>query len=133
MKQRDIQVLQEMGLTYWQVRKPECFPALEVPVINFPDDCKLLFITEETLTEHDAWLFGRILKSMKLTPEQALMLPPSALEQLGQHQLVWCWIAGCTVTAPVGVQALLSAALSTMHTNPAAKKALWQQICSYDN
>ncbi|OAN14199.1 DNA polymerase III subunit psi [Photobacterium jeanii] len=133
MKQRDIQVLQEMGLTYWQIRKPACFPALEVPVINLPDDCQLLFVTPDPLNEHDAWLFGRILKSMKLTSEQALMLPPSAVDQLGQHQLVWCWFAGCEVAAPAGVQVLNSDALATMHTNPTAKKALWQQICSYDN
>ena len=53
MKQRDIQVLQEMGLTYWQVRKPEIFPNQEIPVIDLPEHCKLLLITNDELNEHE--------------------------------------------------------------------------------
>ncbi|PSW04144.1 DNA polymerase III subunit psi [Photobacterium lipolyticum] len=132
MKQRDIQVLQEMGITYWQVRKPELFPEMQIPVIDLPESCKLLFITSDELDEHDGWLFGRILNSMKLTPEQALALPLEALEQVGEHHLVWCWFAGCQGVHPAGCQILTSSSLKAMHSNPATKKALWQQICSYD-
>ncbi|PSV44820.1 DNA polymerase III subunit psi [Photobacterium indicum] len=132
MKQRDIQVLQEMGLTYWQVRKPELFPNMQVPVIDLPESCKLLFITDDELNEHDAWLFGRILGSMKLTPEQALSLPLEAVEQVAEHHLIWCWFAGCQGAHPVGCQVLNSSSLQAMHSNPSSKKALWQQICSYD-
>jgi DNA polymerase III subunit psi len=132
MKQRDIQVLQEMGLTYWQVRKPEFFPNMQVPVIDLPESCKLLFITDDELNEHDAWLFGRILGSMKLKPEQALSLPLEAVEQVAEHYLTWCWFAGCQGAHPVGCQVLNSSSLQAMHSNPSSKKALWQQICSYD-
>ncbi|PSU46745.1 DNA polymerase III subunit psi [Photobacterium frigidiphilum] len=132
MKQRDIQVLQEMGLTYWQVRKPEFFPNMQVPVIDLPESCKLLFITDDELNEHDAWLFGRILGSMKLKPEQALSLPLEAVEQVAEHHLTWCWFAGCQGAHPVGCQVLNSSSLRAMHSNPSSKKALWQQICSYD-
>jgi DNA polymerase-3 subunit psi len=132
MKQRDIQVLQEMGLTYWQVRKPEFFPNMQVPVIDLPESCKLLFITDDELNEHDAVLFGRILCSMKLKPEQALSLPLEAVEQVAEHHLKWCWFAGCQGAHPVGCQVLNSSSLQAMHSNPSSKKALWQQICSYD-
>jgi DNA polymerase-3 subunit psi len=133
MKQRDIQVLQEMGITYWQVRKPELFPNQVLPVINLPAECKLLFVTAEELNEHDAWLFGRILSSMKLTPQQALSLPLSALDQIEEHHLMWCWFAGCQGAHPTGCQVLNSASLKLMHNDPSSKKALWQQICSYDS
>lgn len=133
MKQRDLQILHEIGLTYWQVRKPDFFPELETPVIDLPAHCKLLFVCEDELDEHDRWLFGRILKSMKLTPAQALMLPPQGVEQIRAHQLTWCWLAGCQAAHPAGCQLLTSAALKQMHTNPASKKALWQQICSYES
>ncbi len=133
MKQRDIQVLQEMGLTVWQIRNTELFPNLEVPTITLPEQCKLLFVSNDELSEHDAWLFGKILKSMKLAPEQALMLPLDALDQIGEHHLTWCWFAGCTGAQPDGCQVLNSVSLHLMHNDPSSKKALWQQICSYDS
>lgn len=125
--------MQEMGLTYWQVRKPDFFPDREVPAIDLPETCKLLFVCDDPLDEQDRWLFGRILLSMKLTPEQALLLPPSATELIREHHLTWCWQAGCTAPHPAGCQLLTSVPLKQMHTHPSAKKALWQQICSYDN
>ena len=66
MKQRDLQLMQEMGLTYWQVRKPDFYPGRELPAIDLPESCKLLFVCDDELDEHDRWLFGRILSSMKL-------------------------------------------------------------------
>ena len=68
MKQRDLQLMKAIGLTYWQVRKPGFFPDQEQPVIDLPDSCQLLFVCDEELDEHDRWLFGRILGSMKLHP-----------------------------------------------------------------
>ncbi|GAB6261552.1 DNA polymerase III subunit psi [Photobacterium sp. CCB-ST2H9] len=133
MQQRDIQILQEMGLTSWQIRKPDCFPDLSQPVIDLPESCQLLFVTSEALDEHDAWLFGNILRSMKLTPDQALALPPHALPDLGEHHLTWCWFAGCESVAPSDCHILHSAALSQMHDHPADKKALWQQICAFND
>ncbi|MDO6704737.1 DNA polymerase III subunit psi [Photobacterium sp. 1_MG-2023] len=133
MQQRDIQILQEMGLSAWQIRKPDCFPSLTQSVIDLPAQCRLLFVTAETLDEHDAWLFGNILRSMKLTPEQALSLPPHALSELGKHHLIWCWFAGCDGVAPSDCRVLHSESLRLMHEKPASKKALWQQICAFND
>ncbi|MGR2768304.1 DNA polymerase III subunit psi [Photobacterium ganghwense] len=132
MKQRDLQLMKEMGLTYWQVRKPDFFPGWERSAIDLPVSCQLLFVCDDELDEHDRWLFGRILSSMKLSPEQAMALPSSAVELVREHHLTWCWVAGCETAHPAGCQLLTSISLKQMHTNPAAKKALWQQICSYD-
>lgn len=132
MKQRDLQLMQEMGLIYWQVRKPDFYPGRELPAIDLPESCKLLFVCDDELDEHDRWLFGRILSSMKLTPDQALSLPAAAVEQVREHHLIWCWVAGGEAAHPSGCQLLTSISLTQMHTNPGSKKALWQQICSYD-
>ncbi|MGF1681061.1 DNA polymerase III subunit psi [Photobacterium minamisatsumaniensis] len=132
MKQRNLQLMQEMGLTYWQIRKPAFYPDMEIPSIDLPEACKLLFVCDDELDDHDKWLFGKILSSMKLTAEQALCLPPSAIEQVREHHLTWCWVAGCESPHPAGCQLLTSVSLKQMHTHPASKKALWQQICSYD-
>ncbi|KKD01810.1 DNA polymerase III subunit psi [Photobacterium halotolerans] len=133
MQQRDMQLLQEMGLTHWQIRKPECFPAWAQSVIDLPDSCQLLLVTPDEMDEHDAWLFGNILRSMKLSPEQALTLPPHALSELGEHHLTWCWFAGCQGVEPSDCQILHSASLRQMHDHPASKKALWQQICAFND
>ena len=132
MKQRDLQLMKAIGLTYWQIRKPGFYPEQEQPVIDLPETCQLLFVCDDELDEHDRWLFGRILGSMKLQPEQALCIPAAAVEQIREHHLKWCWVAGCEAAHPADSQLLTSASLKSMHTNPGAKKALWQQICSYD-
>ena len=132
MKSRDIALLQQMGITYWQVRRPDFYPERAVATIDLPAGCRLLFVNDDTLTEQDAWLFGRILHSMKLSPDQALTLPSHCIDNIGEHHLQWCWFAGCDGREPMGTQRLQSCSLAHMHDHPLTKKALWQQICSYD-
>ncbi|WP_087021955.1 DNA polymerase III subunit psi [Thaumasiovibrio subtropicus] len=127
------QRLKAMGLQRWQLRHPHFYPDYQQPVINLPDEVVLLFVSDATLNEHDAWLFGRILASMKLEPEQARQLTSDGALQLGEHQLQWVWFAGCEGNAPTGVNVLSSIPLAEMHQQPNAKKQLWQQICSYDS
>ena len=70
---------------------------------------------------------------MKLSPEQALFLPSSALEYLAEHKLTWSWFSGVPITELEGVKALSSPLLSEMHTNTQSRRDLWRQICSYDH
>ncbi|WP_413112956.1 DNA polymerase III subunit psi [Thaumasiovibrio sp. DFM-14] len=126
------QRLTAMGLQRWQLRHPHYYSQYRPTLIDLPASCRLLFVCDEPLNEHDGWLFGRILASMKLSPEQALQLSSQALEQLGEHQLTWCWFAGCSGTAPAGVNVLTSVSLAQMAQQPAHKKQLWQQICGYE-
>lgn len=128
---QDIQRLKEMGIPVWQLRKPEIYGG-EQHTLSLPDTCKLLFVCDQSLNETDAWLFGRILKSMDLLPEQALQLPHAALESLAHHELIWCWYIGQPQFKLQGVNVLTSTPLADMQQNPSAKKHLWQQICSYD-
>ncbi len=126
------QRLRAMGLQRWQLRHPHYYPNVQQPTIHLPQDIALLFVSDETIDEHDAWLFGRILASMKLTPEQAMHVSTEGVAQLGEHQLTWIWYAGCESSEPSDVRVLRSIALSQMHQQPSAKKQLWQQICNYD-
>ena len=84
----DIQRLQAMGLDVWQLRHPAIYDQTH-EVIQLPDTCQLLLVCDTPLSEKDAWLFGNILKSMKLSPEQTRQLPHAALSALGEHRLTW--------------------------------------------
>ncbi|MDD9157249.1 DNA polymerase III subunit psi [Aliivibrio sp. S4TY2] len=133
MPQQALQFLNEMNISVWQVRQPEYFPTLEANTISLPETCQLLFVAPAVPTERDAFLFGKVLASMKLLPEQALFLPSSALEYLAEHKLAWSWFSGVPITELEGVKALSSPLLSEMHTNTQSRRDLWRQICSYDH
>lgn len=133
MPQQALQFLNEMNISVWQVRQPEFFPALEASTISLPETCQLLFVAPAIPTERDAFLFGKVLASMKLLPEQALFLPSESLEYLAEHHLTWCWFSGVPVTELEEVKALSSPLLSEMHANTQSRRDLWRQICSYDH
>ncbi|WP_028023813.1 DNA polymerase III subunit psi [Enterovibrio calviensis] len=129
----DLQRLKEMGITVWDVKRPDLFPNNADKAIALPSSCKLLFVSDAELSVQDAWLFGKILASMKLSPEQALSLPSRAVANLGEHSLNWCWFAGVSVQTLSGVNSLSSPALSILNDDQDAKKALWKQIKRYEN
>ncbi|MGR6860728.1 DNA polymerase III subunit psi [uncultured Aliivibrio sp.] len=133
MPKQALQFLNEMDVSVWQVRQPEYFSALETQTISLPETCQLLFVAPTVPTERDAFLFGKVLASMKLLPEQALFLPSESLEYLAEHHLTWCWFSGVSVTELEEVRALSSPLLSEMHTNTQSRRDLWRQICSYDH
>ncbi|PCS23535.1 DNA polymerase III subunit psi [Candidatus Enterovibrio escicola] len=127
----DLQRLKEMGIAVWELRRPDIYPNLYREIISLPLSCKLLLICDELSNEHDAWLFGKILASIGLLPDQALRLPPAALPHVGEHALSWCWFAGVKesdLSNLKGVKRLISPALSVLHGSPTEKKALWLQI-----
>ncbi|CED70584.1 DNA polymerase III subunit psi [Aliivibrio wodanis] len=133
MPQQALQFLNEMDISVWQVRQTQYFPTLEANTLSVPKTCQLLFIAPAIPTDRDAFLFGKVLASMKLIPEQALFLPSESLEYLGEHHLTWCWFSGVAPTELEGVRALSSPLLSEMHTNTQSRRDLWRQICSYDH
>ncbi|MDD1783923.1 DNA polymerase III subunit psi [Enterovibrio sp. ZSDZ35] len=124
----DLQRLKEMGISVWEVRRADVFPNQPQQTITLPVGCKLLLICDNQPEEQDAWLFGKILSSMKLTPEDALRLPADALLAITDHNLEWCWFAGCDGDAPHGTKKLTSPSLSLLQHDQNAKKALWHQI-----
>ena len=133
MPKQALQFLNEMDISVWQVRQTEYFAALKNSTISLSETCQLLFIASSVPTERDAFLFGKVLASMKLLPEQALFLPSESLEYVAEHHLKWCWFSGVPITELEGVQTLSSPPLFDMHTNTQSRRDLWRQICSYDH
>ncbi|USH01954.1 DNA polymerase III subunit psi [Grimontia kaedaensis] len=129
----DLQRLKEMGITVWDVRRPECYPDVSPQPVSLPDDCKLLLVCESKPTEQEALLFSKVLASMKLSVKQALHLPPQAVNLLDKHQLEWCWFAGTQQMDIDGVKMLTSPSLAVLENDQFAKKQLWQQIKQYES
>ncbi len=120
-----------MGISTWELVHPDRLAGYQSPVMALPDSCKLLLVSPRCPTRESAILFEKILKSMKLTLEQAMHLEPERLALLGEHQLEWVWFAGCEAQAMENTRLLTSPLVEDIDGNNEHKRALWQQICSY--
>ncbi len=132
MQPREIALLQQMGLGYWQIRHPDLFPNYQPETITLPESCRLLLVFNGQWQTEDVALLKRILQSFALTLEDTLCLPTTSLDRLGEHHLAWCWFVDCQGSAPVGVNILRSTSLQKLQQHPELKKDLWRQICAYD-
>lgn len=130
--------LQEMGIQEWQLVYPERLENHQAEVFELPSECMLLLVSSEKPQGHLAEMFVRVLKSMKLSLNQARFVTPEQLSQLGQQQLTWIWLAGCdesmlTSYAPLReLNVLRTSLLSEIDGDNQRKRDLWQQICSFD-
>ncbi len=123
----DVQRLKNMGISVWALRKPEHYPLHQQKII-LPSTCRLLLVSDSIPDEADAWLFGKIIASMQVAPEEAMYLSPLAFSLIETHTLDWCWFAGCALQSIENVHVLTSLSLSHLQTDMRAKKDLWQQI-----
>lgn len=125
------QYLHEMGISTWELIHPDRLAGYQSPMIDLPSACKLLLVSPVCPVNESAILFEKILKSMKLTLDQAMHLEPERFSLLGEHQLEWVWFSGCEVNGDPNIKQLASPLLQDIDGNNEQKRALWQQICSY--
>ena len=123
--------LSEIGISTWELIHPEKLSGYQAESIDLPDTCKLLLISPSCPEGQLVVLFENILKSMKLSLEQAMHIEPQRLPLLGEHQLEWIWFAGCEAMQCGNAKQLISPLLQNIDGNNQQKRALWQQICSY--
>lgn len=123
----DVQRLKNMGIRVWQLRNPDHYPAHQ-PKVVIPDTCRLLLVTDKVPEEADAWLFGKIIASMQVMPEECFYLSSEGFSYLSEHKLDWCWFAGTQASPITNVRVLNSPLLSQLQQDLNAKKALWHQI-----
>lgn len=129
---RSIAMLQEMGLTVWQLRKPERVNAH--PEINIPENCRLLFVAPEFPENDELELLVKIALSMGVSAEEVYYLTSEQLQLLDTPQeIAWLWFCGeekCAHSLICNRQ-IASHRLSALKENPLFKKQLWQQIKQY--
>ncbi len=110
---------------------PRKIGSYQSPLLDLQSSCKLLLVSPMCPENETALMFERVLKSIKLSLDDALYLEPSRVSSLGEHELEWVWFAGCEVDASVNAKQLTSPLLKDIDGNNEQRRALWQQICSY--
>lgn len=131
MPHHEIQYLQEMGIQYYQLNHPERLQGYQSPKLVLQESCKLLLVSPQYPKKETALMFERVLKSIKLDLSQALHIYPEQFEQLEYPFTGWVWFAGCEAPKQTLGQVLTSPLLSDIDGNNEQRRALWQQICSY--
>ncbi|MCL9781125.1 DNA polymerase III subunit psi [Vibrio sp. S4M6] len=125
--------LKEMGISEWQLDKPQLMKGINVELASLPDGCQLLLVSPDLPNGEVAHMFEKVLKSMNLSLDQSRHIFPHQLNSFNLEALQWIWFAGCPLVDEVVTKVLCSPALNDINNNPAHKRQLWQQICSYES
>ncbi|WP_354623651.1 DNA polymerase III subunit psi [Psychromonas sp. MME2] len=121
--------LQEMGITRWQVRKPELF-ACEAGKKNVDlSRYALLILIEEAEFAHP--LMGNILKAFQFSPEQVYHCSMAEFEAQQGVLPEYIWSTLGKINQPYGHKVLNSVPVSQLANNPHHKKSLWKQFCAF--
>ena len=132
MSQIHAQYLQEMGITQWELSHPERLSGYQTELVKLPETCQLLLVSPEKPQGALAEMFERVLKSIKLELSQAQYVHPSELSHFDLSSPQWVWFAGCESDTDIAAKTLQSPLLSQIDGNNQQRRALWQQICSYE-
>lgn len=123
-------LLQQLGITQWQLRRPLVLQG-EIAV-SLQADTRLVMVAEALPALNDP-LVCDVLRTLALAPAQVLQLTPDRAAMLPADLPCNSWRLG--VEAPLslpGVQ-LSTPALNELYHNGTARRALWQQICKHEH
>ena len=122
--------LQQLGITQWVLRRPAVLQG-EIAV-TLPPDARLVLVTERVSALNDPFI-ADVLRSLGLHENQVLQVTPerAAMLPAGKHCNSWC--LGADVPLAISGAKLLSVDLDELYLNSAARRALWQQICTYES
>lgn len=132
MPQHEIEYLQEMGIQCYELAHPERLQGYQSPKLVLQKSCQLLLVSPQCPKKETALLFERVLKSINLSVEQALHIYPEQVSQLSVPFDGWIWFSGCGKPDNIEGKVLSSPLLSEIGGNNEHRRALWQQICSYE-
>ena len=122
--------LQQLGITQWSLRRPA---ALQGEIaISLPAHIRLVMVASDlpALTEP---LVGDVLRALAVSPDQVLQLTPDRVEMLPPGSTCNSWRPG--IESPVALKGaqVATPGLNELRGNPAARAALWRQICNYEH
>ncbi|MET3704638.1 DNA polymerase III subunit psi [Citrobacter sp. UYEF32] len=122
--------LQQLGITQWSLRRPT---ALQGEIaISLPAHIRLVMVAPDlpALTEP---LVGDVLRALAVSPDQVLQLTPDRVEMLPPDSTCNSWQLG--IDAPLSLKGaqVTTPGLDELRGNPAARAALWRQICNYEH
>jgi DNA polymerase-3 subunit psi len=122
--------LQQLGITQWSLCRPG---ALQGEIaISIPAHVRLVMVAAEppALTEP---LMNDILRALTVSADQVLQLTPDRVAMLPQGSRCNSWRLGTEEPLQLDGAQVTSPAFNELRENPAARAALWQQICAYEH
>ncbi|MBS0848381.1 DNA polymerase III subunit psi [Citrobacter sp. JGM124] len=122
--------LQQLGMTQWVLRRPAVLQG-EIAV-TLPPDARLVLVTERVNALSDPFVMD-VLRSLGVHSHQVLQIAPERAVMLPADKHCNSWCLGVEVPLALSGAKLHSVDLDELYLNSAARRALWQQICSYEH
>ena len=123
-------LLQQMGITQYQLRRPRVLQG-EIAVSLAPDT-RLLIVADTPPTLQEP-LIGDVLRTLGLQTSQVMSLTPEQLLMLPDTLSCAGWLLGVESDQAFNGIQLRTASLNELISSSAAKRALWQQMCKHDS
>ncbi len=133
--------LEEMQIDQWIIHRPDnLIYGNDRNAISLPDDCCLLLVAKELPVGGDAEFFTKVVQSFGVTLTQTQFIEDSAMGNVELNEKTeWIWLAGmpeCDILAMKqrwpNKKILSSLPLNQINGNNTERRALWQQIKSYE-
>lgn len=122
--------LQQLGITQWSLRRPTALQG-EIAV-SLPAHIRLVMVSSELPTLADP-LINDVLRALALSADQVLQLTEDRVAMLPAESVCNSWRLGIEHPLPLAGAQVASPAFDELRGNPAARAALWQQICDYEH
>jgi len=128
MKHQQAVYLQEMGITRWQVRKPNLFPRSGNSSALDLSHYSLLLIASEEEFAHP--LLEKVLAAFKFKLSEVYCCSMADFENQQGALPEFIWSTLGKINQPHSHKLLTSAAISQLADDANGKKALWKQFCA---
>ncbi|HCZ4695105.1 TPA: DNA polymerase III subunit psi, partial [Salmonella enterica subsp. enterica serovar Saintpaul str. CFSAN004147] len=92
-----------------------------------------LIVVAEELPALNEPLMRDILRALTVSPDQVLPLAPERVAMLPQGSRCNSWRLGTDAPLQLEGAQVTTPAFNELRANPAARAALWQQICEYEH
>jgi DNA polymerase-3 subunit psi len=123
-------LLQQMGITQYQLRRPRVLQG-EIAV-TLAADTQLIIVAETPPGLHEP-LIRDVLHALDFQASQVMTITPEQLQMLPETLDCAGWLLGVESEQSFNGVALSSASFNELISSGAAKRALWQQMCNHDS
>ncbi|MFZ3620314.1 DNA polymerase III subunit psi [Leclercia barmai] len=130
MASRRDRQLQQLGITQWALRRPA---ALQGEIaISLPAHIRLVMVAK-SLPALSEPVVADVLRALRLGADQVLQLTPDRVAMLPEGSRCNSWQLGVQEEIALEGASMATPALDELNVNPAACRALWQQICEHEH
>ncbi|WP_068714894.1 DNA polymerase III subunit psi [Vibrio tritonius] len=133
MSHSHLSYLQEMGIQSWELTHAERLKGYQPSLNQLPSHCRLVLVSDEYPTAVEVAMFDRVINSFHVINSETCFIHLAQLMQFDLSTLEWLWFAGCKPLPTSVHKQLVSPHLRDIDGNTQQRRALWQQICSYED